>query len=109
MRRVHFDDGQRIFGQGDRSDGAFLVVVGAVEISADRNGRSFMLEEIGPGGIFGEMGLIDDAPRSATAMAKAATTCAFYESDELTALVKSNPEELLRIARILIRRLRDTD
>lgn len=109
MRRVHFDAGQRIFAQGDHSDGAFFVVVGTVEINVDRDGRSFVLQEIGPGGIFGEMGLIDQAPRSATAIAKTDTTCAAYESDELSALVKTNPEELLRIARTLIHRLRDTD
>ena len=109
MRRVQFQAGQRIFSQAERSDGAYLVIVGAVEISAERNGRSFHLRSIPPGDIFGEMGLIDQAPRSATATAKTDTTCAVYDFDELTSLLKSDPEEVLRIMRTLIHRLRDTD
>jgi CRP-like cAMP-binding protein len=109
MRRAQFQAGQRIFSQGDRSDGAYLVIVGAVEISAERNGRSFHLSSIPPGGIFGEMGLIEQAPRSATATAETDTTCAVYDSDELTGLIRSDPEEVLRIMRTLIHRLRDTD
>ena len=109
MKRVHYDAGERIFSQGDRSDGAFMVIVGAVEVSADREGTSYTLGEIGPGGLFGEMGLIDQAPRSATATAKTATTCAAYDGDELDRLVQTNPEELLHITRTLIHRLRDTD
>ena len=53
-----------------------MVIIGAVEISADGDGNAYSLAEIGPGGLFGEMGLIDDAPRSTTAVAKIDTTCA---------------------------------
>jgi CRP-like cAMP-binding protein len=109
MRRVKFSAGDRIFSQGDRSDGAYLVVAGQVEISAEQDGRSFALGEIGQGGLFGEMGLLDDAPRSASAVAVADTTCAIYDAEELKRLIRNDPEQLLRIMRMLIHRLRDMD
>ncbi len=92
MRRVRFRGGDRIFSQGDASDGAFLVISGSVEISADVEGASYSLAEIGPGNLFGEMGLLDDAPRSATAVAVTDTTCAVYERDELERLVRQDPD-----------------
>jgi CRP-like cAMP-binding protein len=109
MRRVRFSGGDRIFSQGDRSDGAFLVIAGTVEIRADQDGQSYTLAEIGPGSLFGEMGLLDDAPRSATAVAITETTCAVYDPDELKRLIRHNPDELLRLIRTLVQRLRDMD
>jgi CRP-like cAMP-binding protein len=106
MQRVQFQAGERIFAEGDRSDAAYMVVVGAVEISVERDGKNFSLGEIRPGGLFGEMAWIDRAPRSASAVARTATTCAMYDSDELAEI---NPEELFRIAQTLIHRLRETD
>jgi CRP-like cAMP-binding protein len=109
MRRVQFQAGDRVFAQGDPSDGAYMVIVGAIAISADSDGKAYALGEVGPGCLFGEMGLIDNAPRSATAVAKVDTTCAAYDPDELSRLMLDNPEELLRITRTLIQRLRDAD
>jgi CRP-like cAMP-binding protein len=109
MRRVRFSGGDRIFSQGDRSDGAFLVVAGTVEIRADQDGESYTLAEIGPGSLFGEMGLLDDAPRSATAVAITDTTCAVYDPHELKRLIRHDPDELLRLIRTLVQRLRDMD
>jgi CRP-like cAMP-binding protein len=109
MRRVRFNGGDRIFSQGDRSDGAFLVIAGSVEISADQDGHSYTLAEIGPGGLFGEMGLLDDSPRSASAVAATDTTCAVYDQDELKRLLRHDPEQVLRLVRTLIQRLRDMD
>jgi CRP-like cAMP-binding protein len=86
-----------------------MVVVGAVEISAERDGKSYSIGQIRPGGLFGEMAWIDRAPRSATAVARTNTTCAAYESDELSDMILSNPEGLVRFILTLTHRLRDTD
>ncbi len=58
-----FDVGEVIFSDGDGGDYMFLVRSGSIEIM--RNGT--VVETAGPGGIFGEMALIDGSPRSATA------------------------------------------
>jgi EAL domain-containing protein (putative c-di-GMP-specific phosphodiesterase class I) len=61
--------GERLFKENDLADCAYLVEEGWVEISTDRNGWKQPLSLIGPGEIFGEMGIIDGSPRTATATA----------------------------------------
>jgi CRP/FNR family transcriptional regulator, cyclic AMP receptor protein len=62
--------GTRIFAEGDRGEHVYLVQSGRVEIyKARRDGGPDLLGVIGADGIFGEMALIDDRPRMATARA----------------------------------------
>jgi len=61
--------GEIIFAQGQPGDVMYVVKEGEVEI---RLGKK-VVDTIGPEGFFGEMALIDDAPRSASAVAK--TNC----------------------------------
>ena len=64
-----YREGQKIFGEGDSGDAAFLVESGLVEISRTVKGEKMILKRIGPGGLFGEMALIDAQPRMADAEA----------------------------------------
>ena len=60
-----FDAGQPIFSEGQAGDVMYAVTEGEVHIvRGDR-----MLETVGEGGIFGELALLDDQPRSASAIA----------------------------------------
>jgi CRP/FNR family cyclic AMP-dependent transcriptional regulator len=69
-----FRRGQIIFQQGDDGDAMFLVESGLVKISAESaDGQEAILTEIRPGETFGELALLDGAPRSATATALADT------------------------------------
>src|SRR5688572_12908824 len=62
--------GQVIFHQGDDGDAMYLVESGLVKISAESvDGQEAILTEVRPGETFGELALLDGAPRSATAMA----------------------------------------
>jgi len=67
--RTQFEAGQTIFREGDAPDHAYLIESGSVEISAERNGRPVILSRLGPGDLLGEMAVIDDSPRTATAVA----------------------------------------
>ena len=64
-----FVDGQHVFQQGDAGDEVFLICSGTVEVYVERDGRSFVLASLEPGDYFGEMALIDEAPRSASVRA----------------------------------------
>ncbi len=62
--------GQVIFQQGDDGDAMYLVEAGLVRISAESaDGQEAILTDVRPGETFGELALLDGAPRSATAIA----------------------------------------
>jgi EAL domain-containing protein (putative c-di-GMP-specific phosphodiesterase class I) len=61
--------GQLLFREGDPPTTAFILEEGQVEIRATQRGRAVVLAVLGPGAIIGEMAVIDDAPRTASATA----------------------------------------
>ncbi len=66
--------GDTIFREGDSANQAFIVQEGEVAIVKSVEDKIKVLGTIGKGGIFGEMGLVDDRPRMATARAKTGAT-----------------------------------
>jgi CRP/FNR family cyclic AMP-dependent transcriptional regulator len=97
-----FAAGDVIFTAGDPGDRFYVVREGTVTLSAD--GRK--LEDVGPGGIFGELGVLERAPRSATATA--ATDCDLVPLDERRFVfhVSQTPFFALTVMRVLADRLR---
>ncbi len=75
IERKTFPAGELIFKEGSRGRTAYIIQEGRVEIvkSLEDNTEN-VLGEIGKGGIFGEMALIDDRPRMASARAAEPTT-----------------------------------
>ena len=75
IERKVFAEGDTIFKQGSTGRIAYIVQKGAVDIlHAKPDGTEKLLANIGVGAIFGEMALIDDHPRMATARASEPTT-----------------------------------
>ncbi|MCD6073324.1 MAG: hypothetical protein K0Q70_207 [Rhodospirillales bacterium] len=70
MEMNAFGPGTVIFHEGEVGDTAYLVASGSVEISRQQEGKTVVLGEIKAGSLFGEMALISDLPRSASATAK---------------------------------------
>lgn len=97
-----FAQGQEIFRAGDGGDAMYVIQTGEVEI---RVGDA-LVEVIGPGGIFGEMALVDRHARSATATAK--TDCRLARIDErrFKYLVQQTPHFALEVMRVMATRLR---
>ena len=94
-----------MFHAGDTSDCAFLIIVGSVEARLPQGKH----KRLGAGEIFGEMGLIDHRPRSATIVALEYTVCATYSESELLADIRSHPEEAITFIKALIARLREAN
>ncbi len=67
--RIHLAPGQALFLEGDPPTTAFLIEVGEIEVSLRQKGRRIVLSRLGEGDLLGEMAVIDDAPRTATATA----------------------------------------
>ena len=75
LDRKTFQAGQPIFEQGELGESAFIIQEGEVQIlRTSEDGRETILGTIGKGGIFGEMALVDDQPRMASALATMGTT-----------------------------------
>jgi CRP/FNR family transcriptional regulator, cyclic AMP receptor protein len=76
LNRRTFQAGEQIFCEGDRGDRAYIVESGAVAIEKKRaDGSLRLLGKIPAGGIFGEMALVDNQPRMATARAVVDSVC----------------------------------
>ena len=97
--------GEKVFVEGD--DGSCMYVVHFGQVSITKHGM--VLERVGPGGMFGEMALIDGSPRSATAVAIEATEVAPIDRGAFDHLVRRDPDFALRIMRLLVARLRQTN
>jgi len=98
----HFKAGERIFGEGETGDYMYGVIEGQVEI---RKGGK-VVDTIGPGGIFGEMALIDHTGRSAEAVAKTDCMTAQISEKRFYFLVQQTPNFALHLMRILTDRIR---
>lgn len=102
-----FKAGETIFRAGDPGDGFYLVETGRVIISAAiGNTESRPLATINAGEFFGEMALLDDAPRSATAIAETDTRAFCIGRDELLALLEQRPQLALNLIREFSHRVR---
>ncbi|MEO1543899.1 MAG: Crp/Fnr family transcriptional regulator [Pseudomonadota bacterium] len=93
---------EKIFSSGETGDCLFLVKSGAVQILT----FGTVLEVIKAGGMFGEMAIIDGAPRSATAIASEPTVLVKVDLDAFRHLVKQNPDFALSVMGLMARRLR---
>ena len=94
--------GQTIFETGAPGDVMYVVQEGDVDIVlADE-----VIDTAGPGGIIGEMALISDKPRSASAVAR--TDCKLVPIDEkrFTFLVQQTPYFSIQVMRVIADRLR---
>ncbi|MGH7957986.1 MAG: ATP-binding protein [Opitutaceae bacterium] len=102
-----FRAGEIIFAAGDSGDGFYVVESGSVRISAviDQN-EPRVLATIGPGEFFGEMAVLDDAPRSASAIADEETQAVFIERDQLLGLLERQPHLALALIREFSARMR---
>jgi CRP/FNR family transcriptional regulator, cyclic AMP receptor protein len=97
-----FAKGNTIFMEGEQGDEFFVVVSGQVEI---RSGNRWF-ETVGQNGIFGEMAMIDESARSATAVALTDVTVAPIQEQQFLFMVKNTPFFAIRVMRVLANRLR---
>jgi len=64
-----FAKGQLLFREGDPADSVFRILSGTVEIVRELNGEPIVLGRVGAGQFVGEMGVVENRPRNATARA----------------------------------------
>ena len=97
-----FKAGDVIFRQGDPAQELFIVQSGEVEIRLGNR----VLETLPQYSIFGEMALIDTAPRSATAIAASDAKLVPVSEKQFLFLISNTPYFALNVMRVMARRLR---
>ena len=102
---VTFAAGQVIFSEGEPGTVMYGVQGGSVALIV--NGTT--VEIVRPGGIFGELALLDNEPRTATAVAEIDATLVPVDQARFMLMVRQTPFFAMDVMRLLARRLRETD
>lgn len=101
-----FGPGEIVFAEGQLGDEMFIIVHGCVRIERRAGGRQVTVAKLTPGSFFGEMAVLEDLPRAATAVAEETTTLIAIGRQQLRAAVEAEPELALRMLKVLSSRLR---
>lgn len=104
--RKTFAKGSVIFREGDSGTEAYLVQQGAVRIFKTISGRRVTLGTVLPGGVFGELALIDNGARMAGASASDDTICLVLSQASMLHMLDSAPEGLTNLLKSLIGTMR---
>ncbi len=100
-----FANGAAIVQQGQVGNGLYVVVSGGVSIVAGTD----ELARLGPDDFFGELSVIDQQPRTATAYAVGETVCLALASWDLMAVLEQDPHVAINLLKGLAARLRAAD
>jgi CRP/FNR family cyclic AMP-dependent transcriptional regulator len=105
-----FRRGQTVFEEGDTGDSMMIVLSGRLKVSVvSAQGRETVLDYIGPGGIAGEVAVLDGGPRTATLTALESTEVVLLLRRDLFPYLARHTDVALRVIRTLCRRLRRTN
>jgi CRP-like cAMP-binding protein len=94
--------GEELFAVGDHGDTMFSVLEGSIDLYDGLR----LVESVGPGGIIGELVIIEPAPRSMRAVATSETKVAIVDEKEFNYLVQGHPTFALMVMRAMAERLR---
>ncbi len=99
MTEVHYMDGEVIVRQGDTGDELFVLLEGRVDVFKEATGERILLTTQEPGSYLGEMAILSQESRSATAISGGPSRLLSLRGDRLKELILDMPEisfELLR-------------
>jgi CRP-like cAMP-binding protein len=107
METVHLSDGEILFRRGESGDAFYIIDAGQIRIfTLDEDGSELTLNALGAGEAFGELALVDDRPRSASAAALGATTLRCLRREDFLARLHTSPVLTNTVVRLLSQRTR---
>lgn len=108
--RKRVDRGSFVVRSGDSTDSLYVLLSGRAKVTnSDEEGREIILAWLGPGEFFGEMGLIDSSPRSASVIAVEPCELLNIGRDAFHRCMQDNFQVAQKLMQILVRRLREAD
>jgi CRP/FNR family transcriptional regulator, cyclic AMP receptor protein len=109
MNRAQFAEGQVLFREGDLADSVFRLICGAVNILRDLDDDPILLGTIDAGQFIGEMGVVENRPRNATARAASEVEVEIFTPVEFLDQITGSPRAVRELIQRLSRRLREAD
>src|SRR6266700_173793 len=109
MTCTHFAEGQVLFREGDPADSVFRLLSGAVDILRELDGDPILLGTVGSGQFIGEMGVVENRPRSATARAASEVEVEILTPTEFLDQIARSPRAARELIQRLSQRLREAD
>lgn len=104
-----YQGGDIIFKEGEPSGSAYVIVKGSVDLTKNSKHGPVLLAKLKTGELFGEMGVIDGSPRSATSRAVGSTTVKEILPEALLKGIQNDPELSSKVMAKLVERLRAAD
>ena len=106
LKRLTLPPKSKIFAEGEAGDAMYLVESGRVRVFEGKPGHAKTLKEFGLGEFFGEMALVDDKPRSASAETTEETALLVITRENFDTMVLQNPSMALILIQALSERIR---
>ncbi len=102
---VKLKSGEIVFLEHEPGDSVYLIQKGTIKISKVVEDNEKTMAMLEPGALFGEMSIIENAPRSATAIAQTDAELLFFKKENFDVLLQSNPPMALRLLTIFAKRI----
>ncbi|MBE0612736.1 MAG: Crp/Fnr family transcriptional regulator [Burkholderiales bacterium] len=110
VTRKSYARGNQILGAGDPTDSLYILISGRIKVlMSDLDGKEVILAILEPNEFVGEMGLIDNSPRSANVVALEACEVVCISKSDFKRCLAENFEMAMTVMRGLVKRLRDAD
>ncbi len=108
--RRNYPKGRTIVAEGEPSQSLYILLSGRAKVQrSDSEGKEVILAVLMSGEFFGEMSLIDDAPRSASVITLESCDFLAINKENFKAMLIQNAELGMAVMRGLVRRLREAD
>jgi CRP/FNR family cyclic AMP-dependent transcriptional regulator len=110
VSRKSYARNSQILGAGDPTDSLYVLISGRIKVfMGDLDGKEVILSILGPNEFFGEMGLIDNSPRSASVVALEPCELICISKPDFKRCLADNFDMAMTVMRGLVKRLRDAD
>lgn len=110
VSRKSYARNSQILGAGDPTDSLYVLISGRIKVfMGDLDGKEVILSILGPNEFFGEMGLIDNSPRSANVVALEPCELICISKSDFKRCLADNFDMAMTVMRGLVKRLRDAD
>jgi serine/threonine-protein kinase len=102
----HYAIGEELIKEGTSGSMAYFIVAGTCDVRRRRGNQQRRVATLGPGEFFGELSIVDPAPRTATVTAADDVTVFVLSGYDFAAALKANKSMALYLVKSLARRLR---